>query len=107
MAMKVNFVQLLIVQIVDTPGFDGEDDIHMEEMMDTLANVLGQADTLVLVLKGDTERFTQSLHDMLVKMALIFGSGVTTRTPLTGECATLNTPNIARTKTGSRTTSMT
>ena len=46
----------------------------MEEMMDTLANVLGHADTLVLVLKGDTERFTQSLQDMLAKMALIFGS---------------------------------
>merc|ERR1719500_1455895 len=63
--------------IVDTPGFDdsdGEDEVHMEEMMDTLANVLGYADTLVLVLKGDTERFTQSLQDMLAKMALIFGS---------------------------------
>ena len=71
------FLKLLNVQIVDTPGFDdsdGEDEIHMEEMMDTLANVLGHADTLVLVLKGDTERFTQSLQDMLSKMALIFGS---------------------------------
>ena len=46
----------------------------MEEMMDTLANVLGNADTLMLVLKGDTERFGKSLQDMLAKMALIFGS---------------------------------
>jgi hypothetical protein len=42
-------------------------------MMDTLANMLGHADTLVLVLAGSTERFTEPLQEMLKRMTLMFG----------------------------------
>ena len=41
--------------------------------MDTLANVLDHADTLVLVLPGSTERFSEPLQEMLKRMTLMFG----------------------------------
>ena len=41
--------------------------------MDTLANVLDHADTLLLVLSGSTERFSESLQEMLKRMTLMFG----------------------------------
>ena len=62
---------------MDTPGFgdsDNQDEELIEEMMDTLANVLDHADTMILVLKGSTERFEASLQSMLAKMTLMFGA---------------------------------
>merc|ERR1712130_239871 len=62
--------------VVDTPGFgdtDNQDEEHIEEMVDTLANVLDHADTLVLVLPASTERFSESLQEMLKRMTLMFG----------------------------------
>ena len=71
-----NYLPLSIIQVVDTPGFgdtDNEDEAHIKEMMDTLANVLDHADTLLLVLPGSTERFSESLQEMLTRMTLMFG----------------------------------
>ena len=48
--------------------------MHIEEMMDILANVLDHADTIVLVLQGSTIRFTKSLQVMIKTMTLMFGA---------------------------------
>ena len=71
-----NYLPLSIIQVVDTPGFgdtDNEDEALIDEMMDTLANILDHADTLLLVLPGSTERFSESLQEMLMRMTLMFG----------------------------------
>jgi len=62
--------------VVDTPGFgdsDNEEEILIEEMMDTLANVIDHAGTILLTLDGRTTRFSDSLTTMLKRMTIIFG----------------------------------
>merc|ERR1719206_351265 len=62
--------------VVDTPGFadsDNEDEKLIEEMMDVLANTIDHADTLLLLLKGDTTRFNEGLQKMLKRMTVMFG----------------------------------
>merc|ERR1719312_2328504 len=62
--------------VVDTPGFsdsDNEDEKLIEEMMDVLANTINHADTLLLLLKGDTTRFNDGLQKMLKRMTVMFG----------------------------------
>ena len=62
--------------MVDTPGFgdsDCDDEILMEEMIDTLANVVNHVDTIVLLLDGRKTRFDASLQNMLKRMTQIFG----------------------------------
>merc|ERR1712215_424750 len=62
--------------VVDTPGFgdsDNEDEALIEEMMDVLANKLVHADTLLLLVNGQTTRFTAGLQTMLKRMTLMFG----------------------------------
>merc|ERR1719228_274755 len=62
--------------VVDTPGFndsDNEDEELIEEMMDVLANTIDHADTLLLLLKGDTTRFKEGLQKMLKRMTVMFG----------------------------------
>ena len=72
-----NFYQeRFFIQVVDTPGFgdsDNDDEILIEEMMDTLANVVDHADTIVLLLDGRKTRFDASLQNMLKRMTQIFG----------------------------------
>jgi len=62
--------------VVDTPGFadsDNEDEELIEEMMDVLANTIDHADTLLLLIKGDTTRFNEGLQKMLKRMTVMFG----------------------------------
>merc|ERR1719312_1903315 len=62
--------------VVDTPGFadsDNEDEKLIEEMMNVLANTIDHADTLLLLLKGDTTRFNDGLQKMLKRMTVMFG----------------------------------
>merc|ERR1719312_1898664 len=62
--------------VVDTPGFadsDNEDEELIEEMMDVLASTIDHADTLLLLLKGDTTRFNEGLQKMLKRMTVMFG----------------------------------
>ena len=66
----------LFVKIVDTPGFgdtDSEDEVLMEEMMSTLSNTINQADTILLLLKGDASAFNDSLIKMIKRMTIMFG----------------------------------
>ena len=61
--------------MVDTPGFgdsDNDDEVLIEEMMDTLANVVDHVDTIVLLLDGRKTRFDASLQNMLKRMSQIF-----------------------------------
>ena len=61
---------------MDTPGFgdsDNDDGVLIEEMMDTLANVVDHVDTIVLLLDGRKTRFDASLQNMLKRMSQIFG----------------------------------
>jgi len=60
--------------VVDTPGFgDNEDESLVEEIMDVLANTIDDADSLVLVLRGDTTRLSYELQKMLKRMTVVFG----------------------------------
>jgi len=62
--------------VVDTPGFgdsDDEEEILIEEMMDTLANVIDHAGTILLTLDGRITRFSDGLTTMLKRMTIIFG----------------------------------
>ena len=62
--------------MVDTPGFgdsDNDDDVLIEEMMDTLANVVDHTDTLLLLFDGRETRFDASLQNMIQSMTTIFG----------------------------------
>merc|ERR1712130_669917 len=62
--------------VVDTPGFgdsDNDDEVLIEEMMDTLANVVDHVDSIVLLLDGRKTRFDASLQNMLKRMSQIFG----------------------------------
>jgi len=68
--------------VVDTPGFDdsdNEDEALMEEMMDVLANKLYHADTLLLLLNGqstnitDNQPISTNTQKMLKKMTQTFG----------------------------------
>merc|ERR1711970_846712 len=62
--------------VVDTPGFgDNEDEALIEEMMDVLVNQLDHADTLLLLLNGESTRFSAGLQTMLNWMTLMFGKG--------------------------------
>ena len=64
-------------QVVDTPGFgDSDDEMEalIEEMMDVLNNKIGEADVIVLLLKGTSTRFSAGLQIMLKRMTSIFGS---------------------------------
>ena len=70
---------------------------------------------LLLVLPGHKEQFAESLQEMLTKTAIIFGSrwwdcllvGVRFWAYDQGSIdGTLNTPNIVKARTGSRTTSI-
>ena len=61
---------------MDTPGFgdsDNDDEVLIEEMMDTLANVVDHVDSIVLLLDGRKTRFDASLQNMLKRMSQIFG----------------------------------
>ena len=54
--------------MVDTPGFgdsDNDDEILIEEMMDTLANVVDHTDTFLLLFDGTETRFDASLQNMI------------------------------------------
>merc|ERR1712223_490865 len=63
--------------VVDTPGFgDSDDEMEalIEEMMDVLNNKIGEADVILLLLKGTSTRFSAGLQIMLKRMTAIFGS---------------------------------
>ena len=54
--------------IVDTPGFgdsDGEDNMLINEMVDTLKNVVKTANGFLLVFKGTDERFDEGTTQMI------------------------------------------
>jgi len=62
--------------VVDTPGFgdsDGEDDDLLEEMMDVLKNSIGYTHSILLLISGETTRFSESLQSMLRQMNAMFG----------------------------------
>ena len=61
--------------MVDTPGFGDSpnDDEMIEEMIDTLANVVDHADTFLLLFRGDEIRIGASVQDMLQRMTTVFG----------------------------------
>ena len=64
-------------QVVDTPGFgDSDDEMEalMEEMMDVLNDKIGEADVILLLIKGTSTRFSAGLQIMLKRMSAIFGS---------------------------------
>ena len=70
-------VHLCCHQVVDTPGFgDSDDEMEslMEDMMDVLNNKIGEADVILLLLKGTSTRFSAGLQIMLKRMTAIFGS---------------------------------
>ena len=53
---------------VDTPGFgdsDGEDNMLINEMVDTLKNVVKTANGFLLVFKGTDERFNEGTTQMI------------------------------------------
>merc|ERR1712223_1859138 len=63
--------------VVDTPGFgDSDDEMEalIEEMMDVLNDKIGEADVILLLLKGTSTRFSAGLQIMLKRMTAIFGS---------------------------------
>ena len=54
--------------IVDTPGFgdsDGQDNMLINEMVDTLKNVIKTTNGFLLVFKGDDERFDEKTTQMI------------------------------------------
>ena len=74
--MSKDINNILFLQVVDTPGFgdsDDEEEILIEEMMDTLANVIDHAGTILLTLDGRITRFSDGLTTMLKRMTIIFG----------------------------------
>ena len=63
--------------MVDTPGFgdsDGQEEELLEEMMKVLNNDIGEADVILLLLKGSKTRFDSALRKMLSRMTTIFGT---------------------------------
>ena len=53
---------------MDTPGFgdsSGRDNQLIAEMMEILDNELGFTNTIVLLIDGNTPRFSSGLYDML------------------------------------------
>lgn len=61
---------------MDTPGFgdsSGRDNQLIMEMMEVLDGQLGHANIIMLVIDGNTPRFTSGLSDMLRQMSSIFG----------------------------------
>ena len=62
--------------IVDTPGFgdsDGEDAANVEEMVTILHENIQSTNAIVLLLKGDTNRFGEGLVNMVREMTQLFG----------------------------------
>ena len=54
--------------VVDTPGFgdsDGEDNMLINEMVDTLKNVIKTANGFLLVFSGDNDRFDEKTTQMI------------------------------------------
>lgn len=65
--------------VVDTPGFndsDGEDEQNIENMMDILNNVIESASTILLVFKGNEDRFGDGLVQMVKQLTMLFGEGM-------------------------------
>ena len=64
--------------IVDTPGFgdsDGEDNMLINEMVDTLKNVIKTANGFLLVFNGAEDRFDEGSTQMIREMEALFGNG--------------------------------
>ena len=62
--------------VVDTPGFgdsDGEDEQNIEEMMTVLDEHIRSADGIMLLFKGDMDRFQDGLVAMVKQMTILFG----------------------------------
>ena len=60
--------------IVDTPGFgdsDNDDNLLIDEMMDTLKNTIEGANTIMLLVDGSEERFDASLQQMMREMQVL------------------------------------
>ena len=61
-------LELFFTKVVDTPGFgdsSGRDNQLIAEMMEILDNELGFTNTIVLLIDGNTPRFSSGLYDML------------------------------------------
>ena len=64
--------------VVDTPGFgdsDGQDNLLINEMVDTLKDVLKTTNGFLLIFKGDDERFDEKSTQMIREMEALFGNG--------------------------------
>ena len=61
---------------MDTPGFGdsyGRENELIRDMMEVLDNKLGYTNIILLLLDGNTARFTPGLYNMLGQMSAIFG----------------------------------
>ena len=62
--------------VVDTPGFgdsDNDDNQLIDEMMEVLKNSVGGANSLVILINGQEQRFDGALQQMLREMQALFG----------------------------------
>ena len=59
---------MFFIKVVDTPGFgdsSGRDNQLIAEMMEILDTELGFTNLIVLLIDGNTPRFSSGLYDML------------------------------------------
>ena len=66
-----NVLQGEAFTIVDTPGFgdsDDEDDKLIDEMMEVLTDEIVGANSIVLLINGEKERFDSAFQQMLREM---------------------------------------
>merc|ERR1719495_2883761 len=62
--------------VVDTPGVgdsDNNDNEMIDEMMNTLKDAVKAANTLVLLISGEQQRFNSALQQMIREMEALFG----------------------------------
>jgi len=62
--------------IVDTPGFgdsDNDDNLLIDEMIHVLKDIVRAANTLLILVNGEEERFDFSFQQMLREMQALFG----------------------------------